>query len=168
MSSSLLQALGLKSNDRASFGNAPAEAHTAEESHATSSTMEPNLSQNQQLSSLTAENQELKTRCIELLESLTMAQSEVARLSSLQADNDVTQISELVDMKNSQIGELRKRNEALESTTAEVQNLYNELKERYMHETAEHNTLKKLHEVTERSWKKHGKHLQERIQPLIV
>lgn len=150
MSSSLLQALGLKSNDRASFGNAPAEAHTAEESQATSSTMESNLSQNQQLSSLTAENQELKTRCIELLESLTMAQSEVARLSSLQADNDVTQISELVDMKNSQIGELRKRNEALESTTAEVQNLYNELKERYMHETAEHNTLKKLHEVTER------------------
>ncbi|EFO62336.1 Protein 21.1 [Giardia lamblia P15] len=150
MSGSLLQVFGIKFNERASFGNPLAEAYVAEGSQSTSDTIRSSLLQNQQFSALTAENQELKTRCIELLESLTMAQSEVARLSSLQADNDVTQISELVDMKNSQIGELRKRNEALESTTAEVQNLYNELKERYMHETAEHNTLKKLHEVTER------------------
>lgn len=150
MSNTLLQALGIKDNERLSSNHPSIEAYTTGGPSAVSTATAHSSSQTQQLSNLTAENQELKTRCIELLESLTAAQSEVARLSSLQADNDMTQISELVDMKNSQIGELRKRNEALESTTVEVQNLYNELKERYMHETAEHNTLKKLHEATER------------------
>lgn len=150
MSSALLQALGVKSNEGMPSNNALLDTYTTEGSLAISNAPAQNSSRNQHASSLEAENHELKTRCIGLLESLTAAQSEVARLSSLQADNDATQISELVDMKNSQIGELKKRNEALESTTVEIQNLYNELKERYMHEIAEHNTLKKLHEVTEK------------------
>lgn len=150
MSNTLLQALNIKCNEDMLSKTDLMDTCATEGSLTVTNIPSNYASQNQHITSLTAENQELKARCIELLESLTAAQSEVARLSSLQADNDGTQISELLDMKNSQIGELRKRNEALESTTTDIQNMYSELKERYMHEAAEHNTLKKLHEVTER------------------